>query len=171
MTSQRLMIVLTAVNLVLLVFLLAQTRIHIGSGGVRLWTNIQGSVIRGRSLEIVDDEGRVRASVMVHSGDTAATAPSGGTAILRLVDEKRPAVGQARHLGPRRRARPRQRFSRYVYSVDRARVGRHQRRAPAADSVAAVHRPTFPSAPNPKFAHIVPQKRLRASGSKGALES
>jgi hypothetical protein len=93
MTSQRLMIVLTAVNLVLLVFLLAQTRIHIGSGGVRLWTNIQGSVIRGRSLEIVDDEGRVRASIMVHSGDSAATAPSGGTAILRLVDENgRPSV-------------------------------------------------------------------------------
>jgi hypothetical protein len=93
MTSQRLMIVLTAVNLVLLVFLLAQTRIHIGSGGVRLWTNIQGSVIRGRSLEIVDDEGRVRASIMVHPGDSAATAPSGGTAILRLVDENgRPSV-------------------------------------------------------------------------------
>src|SRR5262245_6728328 len=28
-----------------------------------------------------------------------------------------------------------------------------------------------PSAPNPKFAHIVLQKRLRTSGSKGALES
>jgi hypothetical protein len=93
MTSQRLMIVLTAVNLVLLVFLLAQTRIHIGSGGVRLWTNIQGSVIRGRSLEIVDDEGRVRASIMVHPGDSTAAAPSGGTAILRLVDENgRPSV-------------------------------------------------------------------------------
>jgi hypothetical protein len=93
MASQRLTIVLTAVNLVLLVFLLAQTRVHIGSGGVRLWTNIQGSVIRGRSLEIVDDEGRVRASIMVHPGDPAATAPSGGTAILRLVDENgRPSV-------------------------------------------------------------------------------
>jgi hypothetical protein len=93
MTSQRLMIVLTAVNLVLLVFLLAQTRIHIGSGGVRLWTNIQGSVIRGRSLEIVDDEGRVRASIMVHPGDSTGAAPSGGTAILRLVDENgRPSV-------------------------------------------------------------------------------
>jgi hypothetical protein len=74
MTSQRLTIVLTAINLVLLVFLLAQTRINIGSGGVRLWTNIQGSVIRGRSLEIVDDEGRVRASIMVHPGDSTAAA-------------------------------------------------------------------------------------------------
>jgi hypothetical protein len=93
MTSQRLTIVVTAVNLVLLVFLLAQTRISIGSGGVRLWTNIQGSVIRGRSLEIVDDEGRVRASIMVHPGDSTAATPSGGTAILRLVDENgRPSV-------------------------------------------------------------------------------
>ena len=93
MAGQRLTIVLTVINLVLLVFLLAQTRIHIGSGGVRLWTNMQGSVIRGRSLEIVDDEGRVRASIMVHPGDPATAAPSGGTAILRLVDENgRPSV-------------------------------------------------------------------------------
>jgi hypothetical protein len=93
MASQRLTIVLTVINLVLLVFLLAQTRVHIGSGGVRLWTNMQGSVIRGRSLEIVDDEGRVRASIMVHPGDSTAAAPAGGTAILRLVDENgRPSV-------------------------------------------------------------------------------
>jgi hypothetical protein len=93
MASQRLAIVLTAINLVLLVFLLAQTRMHIGSGGIRLWTDMQGSVIRGRSLEIVDDEGRVRASITVHSGDSTAAAPSGGTAILRLVDENgRPSV-------------------------------------------------------------------------------
>ena len=93
MASQRLAIVLTAINLVLLVFLLAQTRMHIGSGGIRLWTDMQGSVIRGRSLEIVDDEGRVRASITVHSGDSTAAAPAGGTAILRLVDENgRPSV-------------------------------------------------------------------------------
>jgi hypothetical protein len=93
MTSQRLTIVLTAVNLVLLVFLLAHTRMQIGAGGVRVWTNMQESVLRGRSLEIVDDEGRVRASIMVHPGDPSATAPSGGTAILRLVDENgRPSV-------------------------------------------------------------------------------
>jgi hypothetical protein len=93
MTSQRLTIVLTAINLVLLVFLLAHTRMQIGAGGVRVWTNMQESVLRGRSLEIVDDEGRVRASVVVHPGDPAATASSGGTAILRLIDENgRPSV-------------------------------------------------------------------------------
>ena len=91
MRSHRLLIVLTAINLVLLLFLLSQTRLHIGTGGVRVWTNMQGSVIRGRSLEIVDGEGRVRASIVVHPGDPSA--PSGGTAILRLVDENgRPAV-------------------------------------------------------------------------------
>jgi hypothetical protein len=93
MRIQRLTILLAAVNLVLLVFLLAQTRMHIGSGGVRVWTNMQESVIRGRSLEIVDDEGRVRASITVHPEDPTAAAPSGGTAILRLVDENgRPSV-------------------------------------------------------------------------------
>jgi hypothetical protein len=93
MTRQRLLIVLTVINLALLVFLLLETRVHIGLGGVRVWTNAQGSVIRGRSLEIIDDEGRVRASITVHPPDPAAAAPSGGTAILRLVDENgRPAV-------------------------------------------------------------------------------
>src|SRR5262245_47569681 len=93
MRTHRLPIVLTAINLVLLVFLLSQTRLHVGAGGVRVWTNMQGSVIRGRSLEIVDDEGRVRASIVVHPGDPTASAPSGGTAILRLVDENgRPSV-------------------------------------------------------------------------------
>lgn len=44
-------------------FLLAQTRIQIGSYGVRVWTNIDGSVLRGRALEIVDSQGRIRASI------------------------------------------------------------------------------------------------------------
>jgi hypothetical protein len=36
MKGQRLLLVLTAINLGLLVFLLAQTRMHIGPGGVRV---------------------------------------------------------------------------------------------------------------------------------------
>jgi hypothetical protein len=93
MKIQRLLIVLTAINLVLLVFVLAQMRMSIGPGGLRVWTNIQGTVLRGRSLEIIDDEGRVRASITVHPGDQAAGTPPGGTSILRLVDENgRPVV-------------------------------------------------------------------------------
>src|SRR5262249_48962751 len=76
----------------LLVFVLAEMRISIGAGGLRIWTNVQGAVLRGRALEIIDDEGRVRASIVVHPADAVA-APAGSTAILRLVDEDgRPSV-------------------------------------------------------------------------------
>jgi hypothetical protein len=93
MRGQRLLVLLTAINLVLLVFVLAQMRISIDGVGLRVWTNIQGSVLRGRSLEIIDDEGRVRASITVHPGDQAAGTPPGGSSILRLVDENgRPVV-------------------------------------------------------------------------------
>ena len=93
MRTQRLLVALTTINLVLLAFLLTQTRLHVGLDGVRLWTNTQGSVLRGRSLEILDEEGRVRASITVHPPDPAGPATPGGTAILRLVDEDgRPSV-------------------------------------------------------------------------------
>jgi hypothetical protein len=86
-------IALTVINFGLLALLLTQTRISVGPGGIRVWTNMQGSVLRGRSLEIIDDEGRVRAGIMVHPADPAATTLSGGTTILRLVDENgRPSV-------------------------------------------------------------------------------
>jgi hypothetical protein len=91
MKTQRLLVVLTVINLGLLVFLLAQTRLHIGAQGVRVWTNIDGSVLRGRALEIVDDQGRVRAAIGVHPADQAHAYPE--TAILRLVDQNgRPSV-------------------------------------------------------------------------------
>jgi hypothetical protein len=93
MRAQRLLIALTVINFGLLALLLTQARISVGPGGTRVWTNVQGSVLRGRSLEIIDDEGRVRAGIMVHPADPAAAALSGGTAILRLVDENgRPSV-------------------------------------------------------------------------------
>jgi hypothetical protein len=91
MNTQRLLVVLTVINLGLLVFLLAQTRIHIGSQGVRVWTNIDGSVLRGRALEIIDDQGRTRAAINLHPADQAHAYPE--TAILRLVDQNgRPSV-------------------------------------------------------------------------------
>jgi MFS family permease len=40
----------------------------------------------------------------------------------------------------------------------------------AAAAIVLLHR-NAPSAPNPKFAHLVLQKRMRTSGSEGALES
>jgi hypothetical protein len=89
MKIQRLLLVLTVINLGLLVFLLAQTRVYVGSQGVRIWTNVDGSVLRGRALQIVDDQGRIRAAISVLPA--AHSYPE--TAILRLIDENgRPSV-------------------------------------------------------------------------------
>jgi hypothetical protein len=89
MKTQRLLAALTVINLALLAFLLAQTRLHVGPQGVRFWTNVDGSVLRGRALEIIDDQGRTRAAINLHP----ATPSYPETAILRLVDENgRPSV-------------------------------------------------------------------------------
>jgi hypothetical protein len=91
MKTQRLLVALTVINLGLLVFLLAQTRVHIGSQGVRVWSNIDGSVLRGRALEIIDDQGRPRAAINLHPADPTGSYPE--TAILRLIDQNgRPSV-------------------------------------------------------------------------------
>jgi hypothetical protein len=54
-------------------------------------------VLRGRSLEIVDDRGRVRASIKLHPANPKVTMPNGKTqqetVILRLIDQNgRPSV-------------------------------------------------------------------------------
>jgi hypothetical protein len=91
MKTQRLPVVLTALNLALLAFLLTQMRIHIGAQGVRVWTNSDGSVLRGRALEIIDDEGRTRASINLHAADPATSYPE--MVVLRLIDPNgRPSV-------------------------------------------------------------------------------
>jgi hypothetical protein len=91
MKTQRLLVVLTVLNLALLVFLLAQARVHIGPQGVRFWANVDGSVLRGRALEIIDDQGRPRASINLHQADQGASYPE--TVILRLIDGNgRPSV-------------------------------------------------------------------------------
>jgi hypothetical protein len=89
MKIQRLLVALTVANLGLLVFLLAQLRPVEAQSVV--------PVLRGRLLEIVDDQGRVRASIKVQPADRTARMPSGQTVpetvILRLIDANgRPAV-------------------------------------------------------------------------------
>ena len=75
MNAQRFAVVVTVVNLVLLVVLLAQLSPAAAQGVV--------PVLRGRGLEIVDDRGRVRASIGVMEE----------TVLLRLIDrDQRPAV-------------------------------------------------------------------------------
>ncbi len=55
-------------------------------------------MLRGSSLEIVDDHGRVRASIKIHPGDPNFKMPDGKigypeTAMFRLIDPKgRPEV-------------------------------------------------------------------------------
>jgi hypothetical protein len=89
MKMQRLLVVLTVVNLGLLVFLLTQTRFHIGWQGVHVWTNADESVLRGGALQIIDDEGRTRASIGLHPANQGYPE----TVILRLVDQNgRPSV-------------------------------------------------------------------------------
>jgi hypothetical protein len=90
MKIQRLLIALTIVNFVLLVFSLARP----GAAGA------QGiaPVLRGRALEIVDDRGRVRASIAVYPADPKVKMPDGTTGypetvLLRLTTSKgRPNV-------------------------------------------------------------------------------
>jgi hypothetical protein len=86
MKSQRLLIVLTLVNLALLIFTLA--RVHPAAAqGVT-------PVLRGRALEIVDDHGQVRASIQVLSASRQKDGElSSETVLLRLITEKgRPSV-------------------------------------------------------------------------------
>jgi hypothetical protein len=88
MKLQRLLIVLTVVNLGLLIFLLLS---HIGP----TLANSVAPVVRGRALEIVDEQGRVRASIKVQPAETFQ--PTGKqypeTVILRLIDPNgRPEV-------------------------------------------------------------------------------
>ena len=90
MKTQRFMIALTVINLMILMFNLAPSRPAAADGVV--------PVLRGRSLEIVDDQGKVRASIKLHPADPAYKWPSGKvgipeTVMFRLIDAKgRPEV-------------------------------------------------------------------------------
>jgi hypothetical protein len=85
MTTPRSLVALTLVNLALVVLLLAHA----------VAPSVQGaeSVLRGRALEIVDDQGRVRASLKIQPGGTTNGQAYPETVILRLIDPNgRPSV-------------------------------------------------------------------------------
>jgi hypothetical protein len=89
MKIQRLSIVLTVINLLLLTFSL--TQFHPTEA------QVAAPVLRGRALEIVDKEGRVRASINVHPTGPSTPVPDGKiypeTVMLRLIDPNgRPSV-------------------------------------------------------------------------------
>jgi hypothetical protein len=98
MKTQRILIGLTVINLALLMFQLTAMR------RVEAVTPASGEaaspapVLRGSSLEIVDDQGRVRASIKIHPGDPNYKWPDGKTGypetvMFRLIDPNgRPEV-------------------------------------------------------------------------------
>ena len=87
MKIQPILVVLTLVNLALLIFTLAQMRPAIASEEV-------APVLRGRALQIVDDRGRVRASINVYPPSTGKDGErQAETVLLRLITEQgRPSV-------------------------------------------------------------------------------
>jgi hypothetical protein len=90
MKIQRLLIALTFVNMALLMFFLVQPR--------PATTQDIAPVLRGRALEIVDDSGRIRASITVLPANPNFKMPDGTTGypetvLLRLISSKgRPNV-------------------------------------------------------------------------------
>jgi len=86
MKMHRLLVLLTLVNLGVLTFTLAAMRPVVAQG--------VAPVLRGRSLEIVDDQGRVRASLSVLPAGTSAHGDRyPETVLLRLITERgRPSV-------------------------------------------------------------------------------
>ena len=87
MKIQRFGIALTVINAILLAIVLAQ------SGKPALASDTP-AMLRGRGLEIVDEQGRVRASITVFPAKTEANGTkSAETVLLRLITERgRPAI-------------------------------------------------------------------------------
>jgi hypothetical protein len=88
MPMPRLLVALTVINVGLLLFLLLS---HIGLARAQS----VAPVVRGRALEIVDEQGRVRASITVQPAGTVPPTgtPYPETVILRLIDAQgRPEV-------------------------------------------------------------------------------
>jgi hypothetical protein len=85
MKIQRFVIVLTALNLMLLGFLLTEMRPLVAQG--------VAPVLRGRALEILDERGRVRAEIKVLPAQPTLKMPDGTvgypeTVQLRLLDSQ-----------------------------------------------------------------------------------
>jgi hypothetical protein len=87
MRLERLLIFLTLTNMALLMLSLAQFRTTVAAQD-------GASVLRGRALQIVDGQGRVRASITVLPASTPKNGESyPETVLLRLITERgRPSV-------------------------------------------------------------------------------
>jgi len=87
MKTPRSLIALTAVNLALLLLTVAQQLCP-------AFAQVEPPVLRGRALEIVDGQGRVRASISVLPSSKSPTGEDQAeTVLLRLITERgRPSV-------------------------------------------------------------------------------
>ena len=100
MKIQRILIAVTVINLGLTMFLLAQIR-RVDAGSLET-RGVEAAgpapVLRGSALEIVDDQGKVRASIKIHPADPKFKMPDGTTGypetvMFRLIDPNgRPEV-------------------------------------------------------------------------------
>ena len=86
MKAQRVIIALTIVNLTLLAFQLSGREREVHADTI-------APVLRGRALEIVDDQGRIRAMIRVFPADPTVKMPDGTTGypetvLLRLINSK-----------------------------------------------------------------------------------
>lgn len=81
MRMQRIAIGLTLVNLMLLVFLLAQAH-RAGASDI-------APVLRGRALQIVDNQDRIRAEILVHGPETVNGKTYPDSVLFRMATPQR----------------------------------------------------------------------------------
>lgn len=84
MKTQRLLVVLTVINLALTGYLMAQV------GAVS--ADDAGAMLRGRGLEIIDAQGRVRASISIEPPVVVDSKAYPESVLLRLSDPNGPRV-------------------------------------------------------------------------------
>jgi hypothetical protein len=85
MTLQRTLVTLTAINFAILVWLLAGPQLVSASG--------DAGVLRRTALQIVDSEGRIRASIGILPQEAAPNGTTEETVLLRLINaEGQPSV-------------------------------------------------------------------------------
>lgn len=83
MKIQRIAIAITIINLVLMVILLAKMN---AATAQKEQINLQ--VLRGSGLEIIDKEGRIRASITFHDAVVKDSVTYSAGVLLRLIDSK-----------------------------------------------------------------------------------
>ena len=83
MKMTRIAIALTLINLVLAIFLIA----HLRPVSAQQKQNTS-SVLRGRSLELIDSSGKVRATIQIQPASIVNSKSYAQNVILRLIDTK-----------------------------------------------------------------------------------